>query len=279
VISRLLLLSALLFSSIPALRADTLAEKDLRDAVAREKEIFARVQGEGETLDRARFQADLQSLVSTYDVLIQKNPDYAPAYIAYGVLLSRVGMAKAAAAILMKANKLDPNVPLVKNQMAMLLAEDGRPIEALPWLMAAIDLAPNEPLYHYHMGKLLNDARDDFLKAGEWTRAALDRSMLAAFRKAAELSPDVWVYTYRYAEAFYDLETPQWDEALKQWSALEAKAKPGVEQDTVRLHAANVLIKKGDPERARLLLAMVTSESLLKQKQTLLDQMAAKPEK
>jgi tetratricopeptide (TPR) repeat protein len=273
----LLLLASLLLAA--GLHAETLAEKDLREAVAREKEMFARAQNEGDNLDKARFQAELQSLVSTYDVIIQKNPDFAPGYVAYGVFLSRVGMAKEAAAILLKANKLDPNVPIVKNQLAMLLAEDGRPLDALPWLMAAIELSPQEPLYHYHLGKLLAEARDEFIKSGEWQRPALDRAMLSAFTKAAELAPGDWTYAYRHAEAYYDLETPRWDEALKLWTALEEKAKPGIEQETIRLHAANILLKLGDKDRAQSLLLTVTAAPLQKQKQTLLDQLAKPAEK
>ena len=273
------LLCLLLLAALPSVRAETLAEKDLRDAAAREKEVFARAQGEGDNLDRARFQAELQSLVSTYDVLIQKNPNFAEAYVAYGVLLSRVGMGREAAAILLKANKLDPKVPLVKNQLAMLLAEDGKPLDALPWLMQAIELAPKEPVYHYHLGKLLYEARDDFIKSGEWTRPALDRAMLEAFRQAAELGPKEWAFAYRHAEAYSDLETPRWDEALKLWAALEERATPGVEQQTVRLQAANILLKTGDRHRAESLLITVTEPALQKQKQTLLDQLAKPAEK
>jgi hypothetical protein len=97
---------------------------------------------------------------------------------------------------------------------------------------------------------------------------------LDAFKRAAELAPDNFAYVYRAAEAYYDLETPQWDDALKAWSALEEKAEPGVEQQTIRLHAANVLIKLGAVAHARTLIATVTEAPLQKQKQTLLDELA-----
>jgi tetratricopeptide (TPR) repeat protein len=260
----------------PAARAETLAEKNLKEIVARERDIFAKAKGEGENLDEARFQAEVQSLVASYDVLIQKNPGFAPGYVTYGLLLSRVGMVRQAAAVLFQANKLDPGIALVKNQLAKLLAEDGKPLEALPWIMAAIDLEPKEPLYHYQLGTLLHEASDEFLRTGSFTRPALDGAMLEAFRRAAELAPDNVAFAYRHAEAFYDLETPQWDGALKIWAALEERAAPGVEQQTIRLHAANVLLKKGDSVRAQALLATVDAPALAKQKQTLLDQ-AAKP--
>lgn len=260
-------------------RAETMAEKTLKEIVARQRNIFARAEKEGEHLDEAWLRGELQSVINSYDILIQKSPDFAPAYVTYGMLLGQVGMTREAVGILLKANKLDANIPLVKNQLAKHLAEDGKPVEALPWIMAAIDLEPKEPLYHYHLGLLLLEGREDFIRTGHFTRPALDAAMLAAFQHAAEYAPDKFAYAYRHAEAYADLEKPQWDEALKLWAALEERAKPGIEQETIRLQAANVMLKLGQTDKARLLLAMVSEKVLLKQKQTLLDQMAAKPEK
>ena len=44
---------------------------------------------------------------------------------------------------------------------------------------------------------------------------------------------------------------------------------------TLRLHQANVLIKQGKPAEARALIDKVTEMTLAKQKQTLLDSLAA----
>ena len=259
--------------------AETMAEKSLKEIVARQRDVFSRVEKEGDQLDQAWLRGELQKIINSYDILIQKNPEFAAAYVPYGMLLGKVGMTKEAVGILLKANKLDPNIPVVKNQLAKHLAEDGKLVEALPWIMSAIDLEPREPLYHYHLGLLLTEGRDEFLRTGQFTRAALDQAMLGAFAHAAEFAPENFGYAYRHAEAYYDLEKPQWDEALKAWSALEERAKPGVEKETIRLHAANVLLKQGQADRAKALLAMVNAPVLLKQKQTLLDQMAPKPEK
>ena len=259
--------------------AEMMAEKTLKEIVARQRNIFARAEKEGEHLDEAWLRGELQSVINSYDILIQKSPDFAPAYVTYGMLLGQVGMTREAVGILLKANKLDANIPMVKNQLAKHLAEDGKPVEALPWIMAAIDLEPKEPLYHYHLGLLLLEGREDFIRTGHFTRPALDQAMLAAFQHAAEYAPDKFAYAYRHAEAYADLEKPQWDEALKRWAALEERAKPGIEQETIRLQAANILLKLGQTDKARVLLAMVSEKVLLKQKQTLLDQMAAKPEK
>lgn len=255
-------------------RAETMAEKTLKEIVARQRDIMSRAGKEGDQLDVARLRGELQGVIHSYDILIQKSPDFAAAYATYGLLLGQVGMTREAVGILLKANKLDAEIPVVKNEIARFLAEDGKVVEALPWLTAAIELEPREPLYHYHLGKLLTEGSDQFIKTGQFTRPVLDKAMLEAFARAAELAPDNIGYAYRSAEAYYDLVVPQWDVALAQWSALETRAQPGIEQQTIRLQATNVLIKMGRLDHARAMLITITEPVLQKQKQTLLDSLA-----
>ncbi|PAW83976.1 MAG: hypothetical protein B9S28_06210, partial [Opitutia bacterium Tous-C10FEB] len=59
----------------------------------------------------------------------------------------------------------------------------------------------------------------------------------------------------------------------------ESRAQPGIEQETIFLQAANVLLKLKQIDRARVLLARVNAPVLLKQKKTLLDQLPSKAEK
>jgi tetratricopeptide (TPR) repeat protein len=270
---RPLILACLVVAAVTA-GAETFAEKNLKDIAARQRNVFARVETEGEHLDEAWLRGELQSIINSYDVLIQENPDFAAAHAAYGMLLGKVGMTREAVGILLKANQLDGDIPVVKNEIARFLAEDGKIAEALPWLTAAVKLDPDEPLYHYHLGKLLTEGRDDLIATGEFTRARLDEAMLKAFQRGAELAPNNMAYAYRAAEAYYDLETPRWEEAFNAWGELEKRAQPGLEQQTIRLHAANVLAKLGRADHARALLITVTEAPLQKQKQTLLDELA-----
>lgn len=280
---RLFALGVLMAASMSAAdqpaRAETMAEKTLKDIVSRQREILARADKDGENVDMAGLRGDLQAVINSYDVLIQKNPDFAPAYVAYGMLLGQVGMTKQAVAMLLKANKLDADIPVVKNEIGRFLAEDGKLVEALPWIMAAIDLEPKQALYHYHLGKLLAEGRDEFIKTGQFTRPALDKAMLQAFLRAAELAPTNFAYAYRAAEAYYDLEAPQWDAALAAWRKLDAGVETPLEHQTLWLHQANVLIKQGKTLEARELIAKVTEATLAKQKQTLLDSLATPPAK
>jgi tetratricopeptide (TPR) repeat protein len=253
---------------------ETLAERTLRRIVEQQKEIFADAERQGEKADLPSIRQQLQRLTHDYELLLRENPEFAAGYAAYGYLLSKTAMRKEAIAMLLKANQLDPDLALVKNQLGAMLAEEGQPLQAAPYFIAAIQLEPKEPLYHYQLGTLLAEARDDFLRAGQWSRPALDAAMHHAFQRAAELAPDRFAFAYRYAESFYDLERPDWEAALKAWSNLEEKAPTPIERQTMRLHAANICLKTGRLAHARALLETVDEPALQGQKARLLPQLA-----
>jgi tetratricopeptide (TPR) repeat protein len=249
----------------------------LKALVARQSALLDALGKDDDNQDNVK--RDIQNLVFEYDAFLRRFPNFAPGYVSYGLLLGKVGMRRQSVAILLKANQINPQIPIVKNQLGDYLAEEGEPIEAANYFISAITLVPDEPLYHYQLGSVLAQARDEFLKSGQWTRAQIDRSMQEAFRKAAELAPGNIVYAYRYARSFNDIEAPRWDEALKVWGALESQCSPGLEQETIRLQAANILIKQKKFDYARLLLATVTTGELKVQKQKLLDQLPANVKK
>lgn len=248
---------------------ETMAERSLKKIVERQKEIFAAAEKQGDKVDESWLKQQLQSVMHDYELLLRNNGTFAAGFAAYGYFLTKFDMKKEATAMLLKANQLDPDIALVKNQLGNVLAEDGKPLQAVAYYLAAIKLEPNEPLYHYQLGTLLAEARDEFLKSGQWTRAALDEAMHGSFKRAMELDPERFELAYRYAESFYDLEKPDWETALKQWSALEEKATTAIERQTMRLHAANVLLKQGKRVHARMLLATVDEPKLQGQKERL----------
>jgi len=222
-----------------------------------------------------------QQLTNDYEDYIGKYPNLSAGYVSYALFLGKplIGERKRAAALMLKANQLNPDLPVVKNQLGNYLAEEGKPIEALNYYLSAVKLAPKEPLYHYQIGVLIAEARDDFLKAGEWTRAALDKSMQDAFEQAMALSPGNIPYAYRYCESFYDLEIPEWEEALINWRALEGKVSTELAKQTIRLHEANILIKQGKSDDARALLLTIKESSLQGQKEKLAAELDAAAKK
>jgi tetratricopeptide (TPR) repeat protein len=258
----------------PVFGAENLAERTLRRIAERQRDVFAEAVKQGDNLDESSFRTQVRAIAHEYELLMRNNPGFAAGFAAYGFFLGKVDMRKEATAMLLKANQLDPDIPLVKNQLGNVLAEDGKPLQAAPYYIAAIKLEPNEPLYHYQLGTVLAEAKEEFLKSGQWTRETIDAALHEAFKRAAELAPDRFEFAYRYAESFYDLEKPDWDAALKAWSGLEEKAESAIERQTMRLHAANILLKIGKDGHARMLLETVDEPKLQGQKERLLPQLA-----
>lgn len=275
----LFLLVLALVQPLLAQDRESLAERALKQLVERQKELLTEASKENPNFDASNFQMQIEQVCRGYEELLRANPKYAPGYAAYGYLLGKVDQKKQSIAMLLKANQLDPDQPLVKNQIGNYIAEEGKPRDALPYYMAAIKLSPDEPLYHYQLGTLLYEARNEFLTSGEWRQEAIDKAIHEAFRRAAELAPERIEFTYRYAESFYHLDPPDWAGAMKAWSTLELKAPTEIERETMRLHSANVLILQGRLGEARAMLENVREPALAQQKEKLVAQLAPDVEK
>jgi len=244
--------------------AESMAWRNLRETVLRERAIWDRLRTRADDdLEQQRAAAEFRSVMNAYENVIRAAPKFAEAYAAYGLLLSRTGNREEAVRAFLKANQLDPNMPLVKNQIGNYLIEEGRYKDALGYYLAAIRLKPDEPLYHYQLGSLLREYRKFLIADGLYTSTKIDGLMQEAFREAARHAPDNWGYIYRFAESYYDLEHPKWEEALAEWTRLETKARPGVERQTIHLHQANVLARLGRRDEARLIVDSIVEPSLL----------------
>lgn len=258
--------------SLPA-ASETATERTLKNIVARQKILLAEAAATNDKLDEESLKVQLTQLTHEYQLLLQTSPDFAEAYASYGYMLSKLGQNSEAMKQLLKADHLNPNLAIVKNQLGNALAENGKPLEALNYYQAAEQLEPKEPLYHYQMGLLLYEAREDFLSKGGMTKDQLEAQSHDEFGQAATLAPDEFAYAYRYAESFYDLSHPDWEDALHAWAAVEAKAGSPIEKQTVELQEANVHLKAGRPEAARALMLKVTEPRLAKQKEKLIAQL------
>lgn len=264
----------LLIFSLPVQAAATpesLPLRQLRQLVAEEQRILDGTRRGDGSYDENRLQWRFQELVDKYEVFIGSFPESVAGYVAYGRLLDRIGEVDLANALYMKANRLDPNIPLVKNQLGNYLVEEEKYEDALPYYLSAIELAPEEGLYHYQLGNLLATFRAHFIERELFDAEVLDSQMQEAFRNAARRDPGNEAFAYRYAESFYDLSEPRWDEALGAWKDLEKKATSRVAREAIRLHQAHILIKKENHAEAGKILGDITQPALLNNRDRLLE--------
>lgn len=258
---------------------ETMSERELKRILQRQRTVLAAAQDAGESMDRSSVEMQLSEVVRDYETLLRKDSKFVAAYVAYGLFLNSTGHPKRSYDIFLKADAIDPNLAVIKNQLANHHAEEGEYQEAAKLYEAAITLEPKEPLYHYQLGLLLYEYREFFVDAKLYTRNDLLVRSSDEFHKAAELAPDSMAYGYRYAESFYDLPSPNWDDAIAAWKTLGQRAKPGVELQTIQLHQANIFATLGRADEARALLDQITEAPLQPNKQKLIEQLAGTPEK
>lgn len=244
----------------------------LRDLVSRQQTLLARAAEAGDAVAIDDLRPQFQTLIWDYERYLRDYPKVAMGYVSYALLLGHelIDERRRAAALLLKANELNPELPLVKNQLGNYLAEEGRPREALNYYLSAVQLMPDEPLYHYQVGHLLAVARDDFLASGEWDEGVIETTMHEALGRAVALAPDNLEYALQYAKAYYELKYPEWERALEVWRQLETKTRTEPGKQMMRLHQAKVLQELGRNEDARAVLATVSVPELAEAKAALL---------
>ena len=250
------------------------ATRRLFGITQQEQTLYRRLEENPDFYSAEDLSRRLSELALAYNNYLSDNPDDVSALILYGKLLRRLGENDLAFEVFLKADSIDPELAVVKQQIGNHLAETGNGKAALTFYLNAVQLDPNIPEYTYGLGELLHTFRDTFLREQIFTTHALDREMIKAFRRAAQLSPDSFDLQMRLGEAYYDLENPDWESALLHWEKLR-KATP--DYDTLRcqildLHRARVLIRLGRRAKAKELVDTITQPALQNSRQEILEE-------
>jgi tetratricopeptide (TPR) repeat protein len=250
------------------------ASNRLLDIAEKEAKIYQKIAADPEFYSTEDLDRRINELVQSYRAYLLEQPDDVSAYILYGKLLRRVEENEQAFTAFLKADELDPNIAVVKQQIGNHLAEEGKGKAALTFFLRAVDLEPETAVYHFQLGQLLYDFRQQFLSENIFTQDALEREMLKAFRTAATLEPNNFDYQMRLGEAYYDLTSPDWKSALIHWKKTRKIASTPLQIEILDLHQARVLGKLGRADEAQALMAEVLSPALQQSKQQVLDEIA-----
>ena len=216
----------------------------------------------------------INELLQSYRTYLLDQPSDVSAYILYGKLLRRVSENEQAFNAFLKADELDPQIAVVKQQIGNYLAEEGKGKAALSFYLQAVNLEPDIPIYHFSLGQLIHEFSTEFIKSGIFTRDALEREMLKAFGKAAELEPDNFDYQMRLGESYYDLASPDWKSALIHWNRLRQSTTTLLQKEILDLHSARALGKLGRTDEAKALLIQVQTAALQGSKKLVIDEIA-----
>lgn len=261
--------------AVSAARAQSeLADKRLADIAVREEQIYRKIAEDPEFYSEGDIERHVTDLVGAYSAYLMDHPKDANALILYGKLLRRIQKFEESFGAFLKADEIDPDIAVVKQQIGTHLAESGKPKAALPFYLRAVELEPQTAVYHFALGQLLQEFRDTFIEEKIFTRDALEREMLKAFRKAAALAPTAFDLQMRLGEAYYDLSSPDWKSALLHWNRMRKETENELQAEILDLHRARVMGKLGRTQEAAELAQKVGIPSLQQSKQQVLDEIA-----
>jgi cytochrome c-type biogenesis protein CcmH/NrfG len=264
---------------VGTIHAETRSDLDTERLLAitsREDKIYKKIAEDPEFYSAADLDRRIDELILSYRTYLAENPDDVSALILYGKLLRRVEQNEQAFNAFLKADELDPKIAVVKQQLGTHLAETGKGKAALTFYLNAVELEPETPIYHFALGQLLYQFRDEFLEDKLFSRDALDREMLKAFHRAVQLDPENFDAQMRLGEAYYDFASPDWKAALLHWEKLGKTVAPdqSLRREIINLHKTRVLGKLGRAAEAKELAATILQPSLQFSKQQVLDEIA-----
>ena len=217
--------------------------------------------------DYNEVQRRFQEVAQEYHSIIVNNPKALDARLLYAKLLSRYGDREGAWEQFIVAAKLAENDDLqaavIHQELSTYYAEEGDHTRALAYALNAVDIEPETAAYHFGLGQVLAAFKPEFVTDGIYSASQIDEMMLEAFKTAMDIDPDNLDLQFRYGEAFYDAENPDWQAALAHWQQLSGKpALSPFQQDSLRLHQARCLVGLDRLDEARQLADSVQSTEL-----------------
>ena len=251
-----------------------LASKRLLNIAEKETKIYQKIAENPEFYSEDDLDRRINELVQSYRSYLLDQPDDVSAYILYGKLLRRVHEDEQAFLAFLKADELDPEIAVVKQQIGNHLAEEGKGKAALAFYLQAVELEPETAVYHFALGQLIYNFKAEFIKSGVFTQDATEREMLKAFRKAAKLAPNKFDYQMRLGEAYYDLKSPDWKNALIHGKQMSKQATTTLQVEILDLHRARALGKLGRSDEALILLDKIFNPALQNSKRQVLEEIA-----
>ena len=266
-----LLVSLFVFMSMAG-AAEVDDERRLLDLALQKKRLFEIVAERPDFFTEAQLAERLDTLSDAFADYVEAYPQDVMGLILWARLLQVMERDEAALQLFRKADKIDPDIAVVKQQIGNALAEKGEGIAALSYLFRAVELEPEEAVYHYQLGELLHHFREDYIKEGLLSEADLDAAMQRAFREAAHLQADDFDLQLRYGESYYDVAEPDWEQALKHWQRMESVETGIFREQVILLHMARVLVELGRIADALEALDDVRHSALRPSKEALLKQ-------
>ncbi len=215
--------------------------------------------------------SEIRRINSMWEEYLLNNKKDFHALVLYGKFCRFSGDFPRSYSAFQKANEINPNVALVKQQLALYEAENGFFDIAREHINEAISLSPETPSYYEQRAALISIYRRNLVETGRFPQKVLDDEMLSSYAKAAELQPGNLDAQRNYALSFFDVGKADWNKALKQWELVLKLSPLEAEKRAAKVNIARVMIELNRDSEAEEILKSVNDDSLLQIKLALLD--------
>lgn len=262
------------FTLFPQVTSEiTLSEKILTQIIDRQHKFFA-ISNSAKKSNEQELTRHAQDIVAAYESYLSDNPQDVNALILFGKFLRKVGQKEHAVEFFMQADKINPKLAVVKQQLANYLIEKGKPVDAFPYFILTVELDPKEAVYHFHLGNFLFLFQKELIDNGILNKTSVQSFIHRSFREASRLNPKNFDFQLRFAQSFFDFPESNKEDALKTWEKIgvDFPEKSKLEQDYFRLCRARVLLELNRQKDASNLIHTVSSNSLKEVKEALLIQ-------
>ena len=197
-----------------------------------------------------------ERLSALYRELAGKYPDRAAVQKACGEHAWQHERALEAVPFLRRAEALDPADADTADLLASADLQLGRTKEAVAQWQRAVSAAPAESRYHFALANALFLFRHELLDPATLPdEEAVFAKALEEFRLASALAPRSLSYAQAYAETFYAVPHPDWEQARSAWKTVLALS--GADTDFPNSHLARVSLRMKRPEDAEAYLALI----------------------
>jgi Flp pilus assembly protein TadD len=207
-----------------------------------------------------------------YHQLVRDNPQSVPAQNALAGFLWKNGEAEAAVEHWRIAQGMEPANAETANSLGGAYLGLGRVPDAAEQFRLAIHSEAANPLYHFNLANVEFVLRHDLTAAWKIDSAELLQRALFEFREASRLAPMNLEYARAYAEAFYGMPNPAWEDAEIAW---QHYLELSTDRNFAYLQLARVSLKRHKKAEALSFLDKVSDFSYSEVKEKLRKQVEA----
>lgn len=152
-----------------------------------------------------------------YRRFLHDHPQHAAAMVAFGGFLYDMHRQQEAVAWWEKAIAVNPRAAHAYNNLANHYGHYGRAADALRYYQIAFELDPAEPMFRYNWATTCVLFRNEAKEVYGWDADEIFRRGLEQFRQARDLAPGEYSFSSAYAETFFMVENPNWQQAYDAW--------------------------------------------------------------